>query len=328
MTLCDVLLILLSEIFITMNITVLYNTSESDEPSEQDTIKSAKEVAEALGATLFPITKSQISNVKSIKADVIFNLIEWTGFDAKYAIQVVDILEELKIPYTGSQKFGHILGNDKIQMKQKMVELGIPTPKYQIYDKEFITNTLQFPVIAKLALEHCSVGLDETNIIYNSSDLRSKILDLRSKYDMPILVEEFIDGDEVHVSVLGKAGVPWVLPPDRIVFDKSGKSILSHNAKWEDGKMNSVWGEFEEYSSDLKQKIIKSSEVCFVGLGGRSYSRVDIRVRGQEYFVLEINNNPGIDWDDDNALCHSAKKAGFVDFKSLLMHIVNDALKY
>lgn len=329
MTLCDVLLILLSEIFITMNITVLYNTSESDEPSEQDTIKSAKEVAEALGATLFPITKSQILNVKSIKADVIFNLIEWTGYDAKYAIQVVDILEELKIPYTGSRKYGHIVGNDKIQMKRKMEDLGIPTPKYQVYDKEFIANTLQFPVIAKLAQEHCSVGLDETNVCFNANDLGSKILDLRSRYDMPILVEEFIEGDEVHVAVLGKDGSPWVLPPDRIVFEKTGKeSILSHGAKWDDGKMNSVWGEFEKYPIGLKQRIINISEQCFIGLGGRSYSRVDIRVRGNEFFVLEINNNPGIDWDDDNALCHSAKKAGFVDFKSLLMHIVNDALKY
>lgn len=312
-----------------MNITVLYNTSDSDEPSEQDTIKSATDVSNALGATLLPITKSDISKVKSIKTDLVFNLVEWTGFDAKYAIQVIDILEELKIPYTGSKKYGHIVGNDKILMKQKMVDLGISTPKYQIYDKEFITNNLQFPVIAKLAQEHCSVGLDESNVVFNTTDLGSKILDLRSKYDMPILVEEFIDGDEVHVSVLDKDGSPWVLPPDRIVFESPGKgSMLSHSAKWEDGKMNSAWAEFEEYSESLKQKIIIASKNCYSGLGGRSYSRIDIRVRGEEFFVLEINNNPGIDWDDDNALCHSAKKVGFADFKSLLLHIANDAFKH
>ena len=311
-----------------MNITVLYNTSESDEPSEQDTIKSAKDIAEALGAELFPITKSQISNVKSINADLVFNLVEWTGFDAKYAIQVVDILEELNIPYTGSRKLGHILGNDKILMKQKMVDLGIPTPKYQIYDKEFIANNLQFPVIAKLAQEHCSIGLDESNIVFNGEDLREKIITLRSIYDMPILVEEFIDGEEVHVSVLDKEGSPWILPPDRIVFDGSGKSILNHGAKWEGEKMNSNWADFEEYPKNLQGAIIQTSRDCYIGLGGRSYSRIDVRVRDNDFYILEINNNPGIDWDDDNALCHSAKKAGFKDFKSLLTHIVNDTLKH
>ena len=309
-----------------MNITVIYNTSDSDEPSEQDTKKSAQEVAEALGATLFPITKSQITNVKSIKADVVFNLIEWTGYETKYALQVLDILDEMKLPYTGSKRFGYELSCDKILMKQKLIDLNIPTQKYQIYDKEFIANTLQFPVITKLAQEHCSIGLDETNVVFNATDLRSKLLDLRSKYDMPILVEEFIDGEEVHVSVIDKDGAHWVLPPDRIIFDKP-TSILSHEAKWTN-KMNSNWAEFEEYSENLKQRIIQSSQECYLGLGGRSYSRIDIRVRGEEFFILEINNNPGIDWDDDNALCHSAKKAGFTDFKSLLTHIVNDALKH
>ena len=170
-----------------MNITVLYNTSESDEPSEQDTIKSAKDVAEALGATLVAIRKQDAGDrsfFEKLNTDLVFNLIEWTGFDAKYAIRVVDILEELNIPYTGSRKLGHILGNDKILMKQKMVDLGIPTPKYQIYDKEFIANNLQFPVIAKLAQEHCSIGLDESNIVFNGEDLREKIITLRSIYDM------------------------------------------------------------------------------------------------------------------------------------------------
>ncbi|MDP1743486.1 MAG: ATP-grasp domain-containing protein [Candidatus Amesbacteria bacterium] len=312
-----------------MNITVIYNSSDSDEPSDQDTKKSAQEVAEALGAALFPITKSQIENIKSIKADLVFNLIEWTGHEAKYASQVVEILNELKMPYTGSGIYGLDVSNDKVKMKQKFDELGIPTPRYQIYDKEFIANNLQFPVIAKLASEHCSIGLDETNIVFNTESLREKIIDLRSQYDMPILVEEFIDGEEVHVSVLDKEGAPWVLPPDRIVFDESGKkSILSHNAKWEGGKINSNWAEFEEYDKELKSQIIDASTKCYIGLGGRSYCRIDIRVKGDDFYILEINNNPGIDWDEDNALCHSAKKAGFADFKSLLTHIVNDALKY
>ncbi|MBI5358512.1 ATP-grasp domain-containing protein [Candidatus Amesbacteria bacterium] len=315
-----------------MNITVIYNTSDSDEPSEQDTKNSAQEVAGALGATIVAIRKQDAGDrsfFEKLHTDIVFNLIEWSGFDTKYALQAIDIMDDLKIPFTGSKHYGYEVHSDKIQMKKKFDVLGIPTPRYQIYDKEFIVNSLRFPVIAKLAQEHCSIGLDETNIVFNANDLGSKILDLRSKYDMPILVEEFVDGEEVHVSVLDKDGSPWVLPPDRIIFEESGKkSILGHDAKWEGGKTNSSWGNFDDYSDTLKQNIIKSSRDCYIGLDGRSYSRIDIRVRGEKYFILEINNNPGIDWDDDNALCHSAKKAGFADFKSLLLHIVNDALKH
>lgn len=311
-----------------MNITVLYNTPETEEPSDQDTKKSAIEVCDALNkipdfkAELMGITKDEIEKLRDLKTDFVFNLLEWTGHNAKYCYNALNIFDWLHLPYSGSRKLGQELSDNKILMKQKFVDLKIPTPNYQIYDKEFVFNELQFPVIAKLAWEHCSLGLDETNIVNNAEDLRSKILDLRTKYNMPVLVEEYVEGDEVQVAVITQAKV---LPPQRIVFS-NGQKILSHGTKWENQEDHSAWGDFEQYPAGTKFAVTELAKKVYENLGGRSYARVDMRVNNNGVYVLEINNNPGIDWDDDNALCKSAKVGGFATFPDFLKTIVYDAI--
>lgn len=319
-----------------MTITVLYNTPANDDPSEQDTKKSAEVVFAALknisefSVELLGIDPLEINKIKDLKSDLVFNLTEWTGLDTKYAIETLEALESAKIKYTGSHKLGIQITNDKTLMKREFTKLKISSPKYQIYATEFVDNDLQFPVIVKLALEHCSIGIDQTSVVVSADGLRSKILDLRSRYDMPVLAEEFIEGDEIHAVVLSRQGQPWVLPPARIKFqDIPGvKPILTHEAKWASGAMNSDWADFEEYSPSLKLHIIDLAKRSFLGLGGRSYTRIDMRVSGNNVYVLEVNNNPGIDWDPDNALHYCAQKAGFLTFEQLLTHIVHDAVTY
>ena len=311
-----------------MNITVLYNTPETEEPSDQDTKKSAIEVCDALTkipdfkAELMGITKNEIEKLRNLKTDFVFNLLEWTGHKTQYVIEALNLLDYFKIKYSGSHAEGYALANNKGEMKKQMQQLKIPTPKFQIYEKEFIFNELKFPVIAKLAWEHCSLGLDETNIVNDADSLRSKILDLRSKYDMPVLVEEYVEGDEVQVAVIGQAKV---LPPQRIVFEKTQK-ILTHGTKWGNQESDSEWGDFEQYSPSVKFQVTELARKTYQELGSRSYARVDMRVNDNGVYVLEINNNPGIDWDDDNALCRSAKAGGFSNFSDFLKTIVYDAL--
>ena len=157
-----------------MNIIVLYNTPDSDEPSDIDTKNSAIAVCEGLNkipdlkAELMPVTQNEIEKLKNLKTDFVFNLLEWTGHNAKYSYEVMDILISLNIPYSGAHKSGQELSDNKILMKNKFLELKIPTPKFQIYDTRFIENELNFPVIAKLTYEHCSLGLDESNIVSNA----------------------------------------------------------------------------------------------------------------------------------------------------------------
>jgi len=78
-------------------------------------------------------------------------------------------------------------------------------------------------------------------------------------------------------------------------------------------------------NSNLKSQISKVAQTCYLKLGGRDYPRLDLRVRGGEIFVLEINNNPGVDWDIDSGMGMSARLAGFKTYGELLTHIVENA---
>ena len=319
-----------------MNITVLYNNPSTDAYEEQDTKISAELVCKTLKAKLLGISKDQANNFRLTETDFVFNMIEWSGNDFKYGVDAIGRLDELHIPYSGCHKAGYELTSNKVLMKNKFVKLGIPTPKFQICNDENIQNNLQFPLIVKLAHEHCSVALSQGNVVTNEIDLKNKIKQLRTKYKMPVLVEEFIGGDEVQVAVLNKNKQAWVLPPCVVKYKQAHgywpmlsyeeKSIEGH---WEVDMAGDDWYDMTDYSQDLQNQIIQLAEKSFVKMGGRGYSRIDMRINpGQtQAYVLEINHNPGLDWEEGNGLVSAAMRAGFKSLCELLTHIVRESLK-
>ncbi|MEK7164167.1 MAG: hypothetical protein AAB768_03440 [Patescibacteria group bacterium] len=319
-----------------MNITVLYNNPSTDAYEEQDTKISAELVCKTLKAKLLGISKDQANNFRLTETDFVFNMIEWSGIDFKYGVDAIGRLDELHIPYSGCHKAGYELTSNKVLMKNKFVELGIPTPKFQICNDENIQNNLQFPLIVKLAHEHCSVALSQGNVVTNEIDLKNKIKQLRTKYKMPVLVEEFIGGDEVQVAVLNKNKQAWVLPPCVVKYKQAPgywpmlsyeeKSIDNH---WEWDMTGDDWYDMTDYSEKLQKQIEELARRSFVEMDGRDYSRVDMRINSDRTraYVLEINHNPGLDWEEGNALVSAAMKAGFKNFSELLSHIVCQSLK-
>ena len=319
-----------------MNITVLYNNPASDAYEEQDTKISAELVCKTLKAKLLGISKDQANNFRLTETDFVFNMIEWSGIDFKYGVDAIGRLDELHIPYSGCHKAGYELTSNKVLMKNKFVELGIPTPKFQICNDENIQNNLQFPLIVKLAHEHCSVALSQGNVVTNEIDLKNKIKQLRTKYKMPVLVEEFIGGDEVQVAVLTKNKQAWVLPPCVVKYKQASgywpmlsyevKSIENH---WEWDMAGDDWYDMTDYSKALQNQILQLAKKSFVKMGGRGYSRIDMRINpGQtQAYVLEINHNPGLDWDEGNGLAYAAQRAGFKSFCEFLTFIIDETIR-
>ncbi len=325
-----------------MNITVLYNNPTSDAYEEQDTKISAELVCKALNenpiykAKLLGIDKNQVSSFKIVDADFVFNMIEWSGINYKYGVDAIGRLDELHIPYSGCGKDAYELTNNKVLMKEKFIEVGISTPKFQIYSGKKIKNILQFPVIVKLAHEHCSVALSQGNVVTNDNDLKAKVIDLRAKYNMPVLAEEFIGGDEVQVTVLDRDHKVWILPPCVVKYKQAPgywpmlsyeeKSIENH---WEVDMAGDDWYDMSGYSMDLQNQIMQLSEKSFIEMEGRGYSRIDMRINSDQTqgYVLEINHNPGLDWDEGNGLAYAAQQAGFKSFCEFLTFIVNESIK-
>lgn len=321
-------------------ICVLFNnpgTSSTDNISEadEDTKISAQGVCDTLKTAGYEVTTLgigplEIEQIKVIDADLIFNLVEWSGRETHLGVKVIKTMEEIGLPFTGSGSLGYQLSSDKTLMKKKFAEYDIPTPKWKIVNDEGELSNfdLTFPVIAKPSMEHCGIGLSQDSVVIHESGLRDLVIKLIKEYQQPVLVEEFIEGSELQTTILEKGGLPWVLPPAEITFvQKPGHaSILTYDAKWRskssEYKMSNI--AVVDLAAEMKKRIEKVCIDCYLKLDGRDYPRVDMRVRENEVFVLEINNNPGMGFDTESEIGLSARAVGF-DYKGLLTHIVENA---
>lgn len=308
------------------NITVLYNLPIGNDIDDLDTQKSARVVATGLQeagyqAEILGIKKNDLETIKNIHTDLVFNLVEWAGRDYKLGVAVITELEKVKLPYTGSNSWGYEVSCDKILMKQLLDEHKILSPKWKVFGDK---NNLRFPVIVKPVYEHSAIGISQTSVCQNEIEIREKAGELIKRYDQPALVEEFIDGDEAQVTVLEKNGQPWVLPPAVIKWKKKEKfwPILTYESKWNEGSWENSMSVIK--SGELTAEIKNLALQCYLKLGGRSYPRMDMRVSGGKVYVLEVNNNPGIDFDPESGIAVSALKAG-LDWPSLLKNIVEEA---
>lgn len=316
-------------------ISVIYNEIEENIlESETDTVDSAKWVKINLDkcgyeSDLVGITTKTVSNINNLKCDLVFNLIEWTGENTKYAFEVIDILEKNKMFYTGSSKVGYGLTNDKKLMKQLFLQNNIPTPLFQIMESENdkLLN-FNYPVIIKPAKEHCGVGVSQDSIATNEQETKTKVKNMIEEYKQPMIVEEFIEGREFHVTVLEEKNKPRVLPAAEVVFsDKENfKHILSYSGKWMENSWE--WGlssmKLAEIEDKLFQKIKVICETAYLKLDGRDYPRFDFRYDGKELYVLELNNNPGIDYALNSGIGISARAARLSE-EGLVKHIVENA---
>ena len=188
---------------------------------------------------------------------------------------------------------------------------------------------LTYPVIIKPVYEHCGIGIAQDSVCVNYKETERKVIHTLDEYKQPVLVEEFIEGIEAHVTVLERRGRPWVLPIATFEYEKKSGywPVMSYEAKWKKGSWEGKMSHWikQELASELRKKIENIAVKCYAKLGGRDYPRLDMRIRGEEVLVLEINNNPGLDFDEQVGIGRSARMVGF-SFGKLLDHIVKNEL--
>lgn len=323
-----------------MNIAIIYSlpTSRARESgfvtTDEDTAMSALEVKEALSAKrhethLVPIDEDSINTISLVKADCIVNLIEWDGLDLSLKDRAMMILESLGIPFTGSGRNVVLLADDKRTMKKRLAEVSLPTPVWQVFDSgdEAIRGDLRYPAIVKLVLEHCSIGLSPFAVVTNEGDLRKQVNVRIEKFHQAVLVEEFIDGREFQVTILEK---DRILPPAEIIFHRKDNqpTFLTYESRWvEDHPEYDASTVDVAKLSDHQLKYLE--EICvkaFRVFGFRDYSRIDIRMRGDKFYILEANANPGLGDDEDYGMTISYKAAGMT-FADFMWEIVEACLR-
>lgn len=303
--------------------------------TEEDTEESAREVADALktkGAETFlwGVAEDKIADLKKITADCIFNLIEWTGLDLPLSLQALDLLGTLGIPFTGADLANFAITSDKAKMKQALDRAGLPTARWQLFTtgKEVVRGDFHYPVILKLAWEHCSIGLTQDAVVESQKALSSAVVERLNFFQQPVYAEEFITGREFQLTILDSTGGIRVLPVAEIVFTKPSYNFLTYTGRWDEKHPDFAASRVEaaRITPSLTAKLEKLGLTTFGKLDFKDYSRLDLRVRGEELFILEANSNPGLGDDEEYGMTVSYKAVGMT-FPDFVWEIVASCLR-
>jgi D-alanine-D-alanine ligase len=274
-----------------------------------------------------------IEFLREEKPDLIFNLVECIENEAILEMNVAGLYELFKIPYTGAGPLALGTALNKPRVKEILEANGIRTPGHQVFkvsDKIVLKEGMDFPLIVKPSREDASVGISDKSVVYTPNELRRQIRYIWAEFDQPALVEQFIDGRELNVAIVGNKK-PFTLPISEIDFaglDPDMHKIVSYAAKWLNGTV-----EYEGTKGVCPARLPATTEAelretalkCYQLIGCRDYARVDFRLSQDGVpYVLEVNPNPDI--SDDAGFARSARAYGFT-FPQIIGKIVESALE-
>ncbi|MBI5327927.1 MAG: ATP-grasp domain-containing protein [Deltaproteobacteria bacterium] len=308
-----------------------------------DTAKSVEAAlkSEGLSTTLIPLRDKVEDFIKTIKlenADIIFNLCEGAMGKSAFEMNVAAVLELFGFRFTGSGPLTLSLALNKARAKGILAYHGIPTPKFTIYDLRFtnleITNrqskienrkSLSFPLIVKPVQEDASIGIDQDAVVKNMSTLKNRVNYVIKSYKQPAIVEEYIDGREFNIAVMGNHK-PKALPVSEIDFSRFSENnpkICTYEAKWvTDSPIYLKTPPIcpADIPRELEQKLFSIALKAYNVLGCRDYARVDMRM-GEDGIpkILEVNPNPDI--SPNAGFVRSAAAYGF-SYPQLILEIV------
>ncbi|MCM8778462.1 MAG: ATP-grasp domain-containing protein [Candidatus Omnitrophica bacterium] len=332
-----------------MNILVIYNLKRKnffkgiprDFYSEFDSYKTVKAIADALRERGHRVRLKEANGQllsylidQKREIDFVFNIAEGINGYPSRESQVPAILDFLEIPYTGSNVLTLAISLDKFYTKKLCIVENIPTPKFQFFptEKEKIDSSLRFPLIVKPNAEGSAKGITKDSVVYNKQKLREQINRVIRDYKQPALVEEFIEGKEITVGILGNDS-PVVFPLLEIDFSScrgSGEFFYSWRMKEFQGDRTKHLTPTFYCPARIEEKVAKKiSELAlkaYRAIGCFDFSRIDFRLdRENNPYFLEINPLPGLDPIESNFPL-MARTAG-ISYKELVNKILEVALK-
>lgn len=263
--------------------------------------------------------------VKRHPPDAVFNLVESFRDDAELEPAVAGFLELHGIPYTGASPLALAMCRRKGLMKQLLLANRVPTPRFHQLWKPKIAQRhgLHYPLIVKPAREDASVGVEAASVVHDRDELSAQLARVFELFEPPILVEEFIEGRELHIGMLGN-DPPEMLPPLEYDFSDlpaDQPSIISYSAKWD--PLEEVFHRMgsncpANLSKRLKKRVEEVALLAYRVAGCRDYARLDIRISADGHvYVLEVNPNP--DLTEGVSYMHSAEEAGYSFARTLRM---------
>lgn len=235
-------------------------------------------------------------------------------------------LEMSGYTFTGADSGTLALAQDKYRVKVILDNAAISTPAWQIFDSPQTGNWNIFPAIVKPQNEHCSAGITPESVVTDSTELKNRISFILKKYSQPALVEDFIDGREFRVAVLGNETLTFlpVAEMDFSLFGKAEDRLCTYEAKFIPGSQH-----YEEIKTLLpaplaNDQIEMLQKICgetYRATRCRDYARMDVRLRDNTFYVLDVNPNADISIDASMACAAEVAGIGYGQLGSLIIQM-------
>jgi D-alanine-D-alanine ligase len=279
--------------------------------------------------------------VGGLDCDVVFNLCDGSGRgrDNSPGVEAIETLERHDLPYTGSRAEPYRISVSKVAMKERFVAHGVPTARWQLFfspDEALLEELKDVPLIVKPHDTGGSAGIHLDSIIEAGDEdgLRDRVKKVFADFGSA-LVEEYIDGREITVGLLGSGERARALPPLEVRFGEEfpkGKGIRTHETKWD--ASSPLYSAFQllcpaPLTLAETRRVLRVAREAYRSIEGAGFGRVDIRLdpeRGP--FVLEVNMNCSLEFGEAIADCGMyafAAEAAGIPYPALLRRMVEDA---
>jgi len=279
--------------------------------------------------------------IEKERPDAILNLVEFFHDDLEHEMHVPALYELLGVSYTGNRPLALALCQKKPHAKALLAGAGLPVPRGIVVDIGQAPPPdqdlgLRYPMIVKPAFDDASGGIDAGSVVHDRAALEARVQLVVGEHKMPALVEEFIEGREIHCAILGN-DPPEPLPLYEMCFkdggvDNEGRAlpgIITYRAKWDPYSRDYYAMEskcpVDDLPADLVRRMQDIAVRAFAALGCRDYARVDMRLsKSGDPYILEVNPNP--DLADGCAFAQCVRASGRT-YAQAIQQIVGFALE-
>ncbi len=252
-----------------------------------------------------------IRRLERAKPDLVFNLCEGIDGDSSGEAVVAEVFELLGIPFTGNPSRALRTALDKVRTKELLRDKGIPTPRWVLAEGPTTPalRHVRLPAIVKPRHEDASIGIDRRSVVRNRRDLAERVKHVISRWRQGALVEEYVDGRETNVALLGGR----VFAASEIRFSIEPR-IVTYAAKWRPGSAEDRGTSPVPVTPSKRIAAIATAAAAALGCTGPV--RVDLR----DHAVIDVNPNP--DLARDAGFARSARASG-IDYEPLLERIID-----
>lgn len=273
------------------------------------------------------------ATIDDFKPTITFNLMEAFDDVVVFDQNVVSYLELLKVPYTGCNPRGLTLSRDKGLAKKLLAYHRIPVPDFLVVplgNKVKLPKRLHFPLIVKSLTYESSTGISQASVVENDEQLHKRVQFIHDTIMTPAIVEEFIDGRELYVGVLGNNRLQ-TFPVWEMSFSKMPENnwkIATERVKWSVNyqKKHGIDTAVAALPDDMSAKVQHLAKRVYRALDLSGYARIDLRMKATgELSVIEANPNPQLAHGEDFA--ESAQGAG-VTYAKLIERIIGLGLQW